>query len=56
MDRINCVFCFCPLYEWPECGGNFKMLKNGIKDCSKCTLPHERGDYVIKKLKEKYPK
>lgn len=48
---INCLFCFCPLYS-SDCGGNFKILPNGIKDCSDCVLVHTDGgyDYVIEKL------
>lgn len=55
-DRLNCLFCFCPLYSI-ECGGNFKQInkKNGqiIKDCSDCLLPHtDTGyNYIIKMLK-----
>ena len=56
--EINCLFCFCPLYNM-DCGGNFEMIdgENGekIKDCSNCTIPHGDGgyDYVIKRLKER---
>ena len=43
----SCLFCWCPLYLL-ECGGNFTM-RNGIKDCSVCTIPHgEEGyDYIM---------
>jgi len=40
MENICCFFCYCPLYEEDECGGNYKILKNGVKDCSNCTIPH----------------
>lgn len=53
---FNCLFCFCPLYSMGKsCGGNFKILPNGIKDCSNCTIPHSEDgyDYVIEKLIEK---
>ena len=53
-DDINCLFCFCPLYSMGDkCGGNFKILSNGIKDCSECTKTHKRDgyDYVMEKLK-----
>ena len=40
MDSINCLFCYCPLYEDENCGGNYIILENGLKDCGKCTLPH----------------
>ncbi len=58
-EHINCLFCFCPLYERTDCGGNFRMLKKEdgtkVKDCSACLLPHRKEgyDYVLKKLGEK---
>ena len=58
VEKMNCLFCFCPLYTM-DCGGNFKIIdgKDGkkIKDCSDCTIPHSEGgyDFVIKKLKER---
>lgn len=37
----NCLFCYCPLYyQGKECGGNYYILPNGIKDCSNCTKNH----------------
>ena len=48
-DKFNCMFCFCPLY-CTNCDGNYKILDNGIKDCTSCTLPHFNYDYVIDKL------
>jgi Zn-finger protein len=35
-----------------KCGGGFLHLKNGIKDCSKCTFPHVKENYgsIIEKL------
>ncbi len=49
---FNCLFCFCPLYFFPDCGGN-PTIREAIKDCSNCTLPHEKGGYehIMKKLK-----
>ena len=54
-SNINCMFCFCPLYIYDDCGGNYTKLSNKIKDCSKCTLPHQEGGYnhVILKLFKK---
>lgn len=44
--EFNCLFCYCPLYMLGEaCGGNFTYLENGIKDCSRCLLPHGREGY-----------
>lgn len=53
LKKINCLFCFCPLYL-TDCGGNYKMLKNGVKDCSECLFPHQAENYekVIEKLKK----
>lgn len=40
--EFNCMFCYCPLYALgPDCGGHFRYLPNGIKDCSNCNLPHQ---------------
>lgn len=45
-ENFNCLFCYCPLYALGDkCGGNFRILDGGIKDCSKCTLPHRRENY-----------
>ena len=39
---LNCLLCFCPRYDMGiECGGNFTIFENGVKDCSNCTIPHE---------------
>ena len=44
-EDFNCLFCYCPLYLLKEeCGGNFTYT-NGIKDCSKCTKPHDKNSY-----------
>ena len=54
-EDFNCLFCYCPLYTLgSRCGGNFKYLENGVKDCSNCLLPHGRGSYsyVISKFPE----
>ncbi|MBQ4430541.1 MAG: hypothetical protein II877_03480 [Synergistaceae bacterium] len=50
-ENFNCLFCYCPLYYLKHCPGNPKMLPNGIKDCTNCTLPHTNYDAVIKALK-----
>ena len=44
--EFNCLFCYCPLYMLGrKCGGNFTYLDNGIKDCSRCLLPHQKENY-----------
>lgn len=55
-DNFSCFFCYCPLYPYSDCGGNYTILPNGIKDCSNCLIPHngEQGwEYITKKLMEK---
>ena len=45
-DDFSCLFCYCPLYALGDkCGGNFVYLENGIKDCSRCLVPHRRENY-----------
>lgn len=44
--NFNCLFCYCPLYPLGEnCGGNFSYNSKGSKDCSNCTLPHQKKGY-----------
>lgn len=52
VDTLNCLFCFCPLY-YADCGGDYSILGNGCKDCSKCTRPHEEDgyEYIIKRIR-----
>ena len=46
-ENFNCMFCFCPLYALGDkCGGNFKYIEDGIKDCSLCLLPHSESGYA----------
>ena len=55
-DHFNCLFCYCPLYLLgTECGGNYKILANGVKDCSDCLFPHrpENYDKVVQNLQQK---
>ena len=52
-ENFNCLFCYCPLYALGDrCGGNFEYLENGIKDCSKCLVPHrgENYDRIMEKM------
>lgn len=53
-DDFNCLFCFCPLY-YLECEGNYRVIKRKkIKDCSACSIPHNRYNYnyIIFKIKK----
>lgn len=44
-DNFNCLFCFCPLYTLGEaCGGDFSYTAKGVKDCSRCLVPHRRNE------------
>lgn len=55
IENFNCLFCYCPLYALgKKCGGNCTYLKNGIKDCSACLLPHSpaSSDYINSKFPE----
>lgn len=51
--RFNCLFCYCPLYFVPDCGGSSRRLENGIKDCTGCTRPHrpEAYDDILARLR-----
>jgi len=55
ISEINCLFCFCPLYFMEDCGGDYVMLENNVKDCSNCIIPHKREnyDFICDKLKQK---
>ena len=53
-ERFNCIFCYCPLYTLGnQCGGGFRYLENGVKDCSACLLPHLPEGYD--RILEKFP-
>ncbi|WP_408071315.1 ATP-binding cassette domain-containing protein [Butyrivibrio sp. JL13D10] len=54
-DKFSCMFCYCPLYDIKDCGGEYTYTEKGVKNCKNCTFPHDRNNYgmVIKKLKEK---
>jgi Zn-finger protein len=55
-EEFNCLFCFCPLYFFEDCGGNGTVLDSGIKDCTHCLIPHrpEGYDHVLSKLKGRF--
>ena len=46
-ENFNCLFCYCPLYLLKDgCGGNYEYMEGtGIKDCSKCLIPHGKGGF-----------
>lgn len=53
--KFNCLFCYCPLMPYDDCGGNYKIV-GGVKDCSECLVPHLDYDYVVSCLEEKMTK
>lgn len=55
-EKFNCLFCYCPLYFFDGCGGNYRILESGVKDCTTCLIPHtyEGYDHVVAKLKERF--
>ena len=60
IKQINCLFCYCPLYAFEDCGGIFSMISTAsgknIKDCSKCKFPHDAKNYndLMKIIINKY--
>ena len=50
---LNCLFCYCPLYDDLNCGGNYIILENGLKDCSKCLKPHTK-EFIKEQLLKIY--
>lgn len=51
-SEFNCFGCYCPLYPYMDCGGNYKLIGN-IKDCSECLFPHKNPDKVLEILTQK---
>lgn len=51
-ENFNCLFCYCPLYRFNDCQGNYIIMSNGIKDCSRCFIPHNPDNYnfIVEKL------
>jgi len=48
VENINCMFCYCPLYQMVNCPGTYKIIeKDGraIKSCIDCTFPHIYENY-----------
>ncbi len=54
-ESFSCLFCYCPLYDMPDCGGDYTMTEKGAKNCRNCSFVHDRANYpkVIKRLKGK---
>ena len=50
--EFNCLFCYCPLYFLNRaCGGSCAFTQSGIKDCTGCTVPHQKNSYEIINMK-----
>ncbi len=48
IDRVNCLFCYCPLYHRNDCPGNPRyVLKDSktVKVCTDCIFPHLPENY-----------
>lgn len=39
------IACFVFALYMFNCGGAYRILDNGCKDCTLCTYPHERKNY-----------
>ena len=49
-SELNCMFCYCPLYNRENCPGTPVYIGEEtckIKDCSQCTFPHRPENYEI---------
>ena len=50
IEEMNCLFCYCPVYQREHCPGNYNYIEvNGkkIKECTNCTFPHEAENYEV---------
>ena len=48
--KLNCLFCYCPLYRNDPCPGTFTIISpkgKQIKDCSACTFIHDLNNYEL---------
>lgn len=49
LEECNCMFCYCPLYTFENCPGNYryKVREDGskVKTCIDCTFPHIIDNY-----------
>lgn len=58
LEHINCLFCYCPLYQYEDCPGDHTYIERygrKIKNCAACTFPHvpEHFDRVLHFLADK---
>lgn len=57
IEEINCLFCYCPMYNFNDCPGNPQYIERDgkqIKKCTDCIFPHcaDNFDRVMKVIKE----
>ncbi len=48
LKELNCLFCYCPLYNRENCPGNPQYTEKAgkrIKVCAGCTFPHKPENY-----------
>ena len=46
---LNCLFCYCPLYN-RDCPGNYEMIERSgrlVKSCKDCVYPHKSENYDV---------
>ena len=49
-EQLNCMFCYCPLYNLEKCPGKYTYIDSHgkkIKECTECTFPHQEKNYEI---------
>lgn len=47
-ERMNCLFCYCPLYNMEQCPGTPQYIMidgQNVKDCKNCSFPHKPENY-----------
>jgi len=57
-EKLNCLFCYCPLYPMDNCPGIYTMIESEgrmVKSCMECEFPHvpENYDTIIEWLSHK---
>jgi Zn-finger protein len=50
-EDFNCLTCYCPLMAQENCigiqNGDAQYLANGWKDCSGCSIFHDKNNYDL---------
>ncbi len=55
IEHLNCLFCYCPLFNQDNCPGKPKYVEregHRMKDCSGCDFPHHLYNYnaIVEKM------